>query len=412
MIIRLRNAALIAMVASATCCAAFQTSPKSPVNRRQSSARMATIDKNSMATTKEMLDVKGSYFTPEELSKRHENRQFLRPKHVEVVQDFDSVVEDMVGKILLETGDQSWQPQDYLPDLTKENWVEEVTELREMGAAVSDELLIVLIGDMITEEALPTYQTLLNTFEGCDDPSGTSETAWAKWSRGWTSEENRHGDLLNKYLYLGGRCDMRSIEVTIQHLITGGFNPGAEQDPYRGFVYTSFQERATKISHGNVGKLARQAGDKRLSQICAMIAGDEGRHEKAYQQFSQEILDRDPEGFLEVFADMMRGQIVMPAELMTDGHDTDLYENFANVAQRIGVYTAVDYADIIDHLVRIWDIENLEGLSGKAAKDQEYLCKLPVRYRKLAERAMNKAKKAAEDTVPSKSFSWIYGREV
>lgn len=373
---------------------------------------MATIDKNSMATTKEMLDVKGSYFTPEELSKRHENRQFLRPKHVEVVQDFDSVVEDMVGKILLETGDQSWQPQDYLPDLTKENWVEEVTELREMGAAVSDELLIVLIGDMITEEALPTYQTLLNTFEGCDDPSGTSETAWAKWSRGWTSEENRHGDLLNKYLYLGGRCDMRSIEVTIQHLITGGFNPGAEQDPYRGFVYTSFQERATKISHGNVGKLARQAGDKRLSQICAMIAGDEGRHEKAYQQFSQEILDRDPEGFLEVFADMMRGQIVMPAELMTDGHDTDLYENFANVAQRIGVYTAVDYADIIDHLVRIWDIENLEGLSGKAAKDQEYLCKLPVRYRKLAERAMNKAKKAAEDTVPSKSFSWIYGREV
>lgn len=24
----------------------------------------------------------------------------------------------------------------------------------------------VLVGDMITEEALPTYQTLLNTFEG------------------------------------------------------------------------------------------------------------------------------------------------------------------------------------------------------------------------------------------------------
>jgi len=81
-------------------------------------------------------------------------------------------------------------------------------------------LLVVLIGDMVTEEALPTYQTLLNTFEGCDDPTGTTNSAWARWSRGWTSEENRHGDLLNKYLYLGGRCDMRSIEVTIQHLIT------------------------------------------------------------------------------------------------------------------------------------------------------------------------------------------------
>ena len=91
--------------------------------------------------------------------------------------------------------------------------------------------------------ALPTYQTLLNTFEGCDDPNGDTQNAWARWSRGWTSEENRHGDLLNKYLYLGGRCDMRKVEETIQHLITSGFNPGAEQDPYRGFVYTSFQVR-------------------------------------------------------------------------------------------------------------------------------------------------------------------------
>jgi acyl-[acyl-carrier-protein] desaturase len=148
----------------------------------------------------------------------------------------------------LETGEKSWQPQDYLPDMTTDAWIEELKEFREMAASVPDDLLVVLIGDMVTEEALPTYQTLLNTFEGCDDPTGTSDSAWARWSRGWTSEENRHGDLLNKYLYLGGRCNMRSIEVTIQHLITNGFNPQAKKDPYRGFVYTSFQERATKIS--------------------------------------------------------------------------------------------------------------------------------------------------------------------
>ena len=124
------------------------------------------------------------------------------------------------------------------------------------------QVLVVLIGDMVTEEALPTYQTLLNTFEGCGDATGQDETAWARWSRGWTSEENRHGDLLNRWLYLSGRCDMRSVEVTIQHLITRGFNPGASEDPYRGFVYTSFQERATKVSHGNVGRLAKESGDK------------------------------------------------------------------------------------------------------------------------------------------------------
>jgi len=311
---------------------------------------------------------------------------------------------------LLETGDKAWQPQDYLPDLTKDSWYEEVKELREMAEGVPDEVLVVLIGDMVTEEALPTYQTLLNTFEGCDDPTGTTDSAWARWSRGWTSEENRHGDLLNKYLYLGGRCDMHSIEVTIQHLITSGFNPGAEKDPYRGFVYTSFQERATKISHGNVGKLGKIYGDTNMQKICAKIAGDESRHEKAYQTFVTEIIKRDPNGLMSVFGDMMRGQIVMPAELMTDGKDAELYENFANVAQRLGVYTAIDYADIIQHLVKQWDLENIEGLDSEGEKERDYLCKLPKRYRKLAERSMNKTVKCTEDVVPTKKFNWIHGR--
>ena len=312
---------------------------------------------------------------------------------------------------LLETGDKSWQPQDFLPDLSKEGWEEEVKELRKKAATVSDDVLVVLVGDMVTEEALPTYQTLLNTFEGCDDPTGDTQTAWARWSRGWTSEENRHGDLLNKYLYLGGRCDMRSIEITIQHLITNGFNPQAEKDPYRGFVYTSFQERATKISHMNVGKLAREQGDKDLGRICAQIAGDEARHEKAYQTFCEEILKRDPDGLIMVFGDMMRGQIAMPAELMTDGVSENLYEDFSEVAQRIGVYTALDYAEIIKHLVKRWDLENLEGLSPEAEKERDYICRLPDRYRKLAERSMQK-KKAVNEEVKPKSFSWIHGRSV
>lgn len=280
-----------------------------------------------------------------------------------------------------------------------------------MSAGIPDEVMVVLVGDMVTEEALPTYQTLLNTFEGCDDPTGDTDTGWARWSRGWTSEENRHGDLLNKYLYLGGRCDMRSVEVTIQHLITSGFNPGAQKDPYRGFVYTSFQERATKVSHSNVGKLAGEYGDKQLRKICGQIAGDEGRHEKAYQIFCEEILKRDADGLIMVFGDMMRGQIAMPAELMTDGISANLYNDFASVAERLGVYTALDYADIIRHLVERWDLANLEGLSAEAEKEREYLCKLPERYLKLAERSMNKKKKVNEEE-PKKAFSWLHGRSV
>jgi acyl-[acyl-carrier-protein] desaturase len=35
--------------------------------------------------------------------------------------------------------------------------------------------------------------------------------------------------------------------VTIQNLIGSGMDPKTENNPYLGFIYTSFQERATKV---------------------------------------------------------------------------------------------------------------------------------------------------------------------
>jgi acyl-[acyl-carrier-protein] desaturase len=398
-----------ALIASSLLAAVYGFQMRPAFNRVGLTLKVA-VDPSTV-TTKEFEDICGVSFDDKNLAERLQRTNYLYPKHVEVVEDIAPIAGRMVDEILLETGVNAWQPQDFLPDLSQEGWEDEIKEVRKMAAGIPDDVMVVLVGDMVTEEALPTYQTLLNTFEGCDDPTGDTDTAWARWSRGWTSEENRHGDLLNKYLYLGGKCDMRNIEVTIQHLITNGFNPGAEKDPYRGFVYTSFQERATKISHGNVGMLAGQYGDKNLRKICGQIAGDEGRHEKAYQIFFEEILKRDADGLIMVFGQMMRGQIVMPAELMTDGSDQNLYDNFAKIAQKLGVYTAVDYADIIRHLVDRWDLETIEGLSSEAEKEREYLCKLPERYRKLAERSMNKKKKVNEEEDPVQ-FSWLNGRTV
>ena len=73
------------------------------------------------------------------------------------------------------------------------------------------------------------------------DISGADDSPWAVWTRKWTAEENRHGDLLNKYMYLTGRVDMKSIEGTIQRLIGTGMNPQTDNNPYLGFIYTSFQ---------------------------------------------------------------------------------------------------------------------------------------------------------------------------
>jgi len=264
-----------------------------------------------------------------------------------------------------------------------------------------------LVGDMITEEALPTYQTMLNTLDGVRDETGASLTSWAVWTRAWTAEENRHGDLLNKYLYLCGRVDMRQIEKTIQYLIGSGMDPRTENSPYLGFIYTSFQERATFISHGNTARHAKDYGDLKLAQICGTIASDEKRHETAYTKIVEKLFEIDPDGTVLALADMMRKKISMPAHLMYDGREDNLFEHFSSVAQRLGVYTAKDYADILEFLVGRWKVEEITGLSSEGRKAQDYVCGLPQRIRRLEERSQSRAKEARY--VP---FSWIFDKEV
>lgn len=324
-------------------------------------------------------------------------------QRLEVISGMEEFVGDQLG--LLAQVDKNWQPSDFLPDLSLGDWREKIGELRETTKALTDDILVVLVGDMVTEEALPSYQTMLNRFDGVEDLSGASESSWAKWSRGWTAEENRHGDLLNKFLYFTGRVDMHAIETTIQHLIRNGFDALAARDPYKGFIYTSFQERATKISHSNVARIVKDQGCPALSQVCSVIAADEARHEEAYKRFAGKIFDVDPSGAIIAFRDMMKNTIQMPARLMSDGVDFHLFDHFSAVAQRMGVYTAQDYSDIIDHLVERWKIADLKGLFGDAARAQDYLCELADRYRRLAERV--EAKIARQPRI---GFSWIFNR--
>jgi hypothetical protein len=46
-----------------------------------------------------------------------------------------------------------------------------------------------------------------------------------------------------------------------------------------------------------------------------------------------------------------------------------LFDDFSSVAERVGVYTASDYADIMEHLIKRWGVEGRE-LSGEAAEAQ------------------------------------------
>jgi len=145
----------------------------------------------------------------------------MPPQKLEIFKSLEGWADETL-LTYLKPVEKSWQPTDFLPEPESEGFYDQVKELRERCKELPDDYFVVLVGDMITEEALPTYQTMLNTLDGVRDETGASPTPWAIWTRAWTAEENRHGDLLNKYLYLSGRVDMRQIEKTIQYLIGSG----------------------------------------------------------------------------------------------------------------------------------------------------------------------------------------------
>lgn len=322
-------------------------------------------------------------------------------KNINIRLEVMQTIEKSMGELLtkyLKPVEENWQPSDFLPDSKDPNFFEEVREIQALAKEMDYDLFAVLIGDTITEEALPTYESWLMGIEGIDQEY---KAGWSSWIRSWTAEENRHGDLLNKYLYLSGRVNMREFEISTQHLINDGFDIQTGRDPYRNFVYTSFQELATNISHRRVATLSKKSGNLHLSKINGIIAADESRHASAYIEFIRRIFEVDPSEMMLAFEDMMRKKIVMPAHNLRQTGDKigGLFSHFSDAAQRIGVYTSQDYINILRSLLVQWDIEHINGINDSAEKARDYLMKLPDRLQRLTDRIK----------IPEKQFEfrWI-----
>ena len=323
----------------------------------------------------------------------------MKPSNLrlEIMETLEKSMDDFLQKYLKPI-EEIWQPTDLLPNTNSDTFTQDILEIRELAKDLDNDLVTVLIGDTITEEALPTYEAWLMDIAGVnqENPSG-----WSKWIRGWTAEENRHGDLLNKYLYLSGRVNMREVEVSTQHLINDGIDIQTAKDPYRSFIYTSFQEMATNISHRRVATLAKKSGNAQLAKMCSFIAADENRHANAYKHFVSRIFELDPSNMMLAFEDMMKKKIIMPAHFLREsgGKIGDLFTHFSDAAQRTMVYTTQDYIDIMNSLIKEWNLEGMRELNDSGEKARDYIMALPARLQRISERMV----------VPKTSyaFKWI-----
>jgi len=310
---------------------------------------------------------------------------------IEILREIEPFVETLYSEHKRKR--KTWFPSDFLPanEQSTDDPSGLLANLRDRARSITDPSRVALALNLLTEEGLPHFHRILATTLGND-------SIWQKWNFLWTAEEDRHGNVLRDYVRDARLFDFAKVESMQFDYIHSGFTPEWERDPYKVFVYTSLQERATQISHRQTGKLV--GDDEPLLQgILRQIASDEARHYSFYRQVFKRILDIHPIRALQAAKDMLPG-IDMPGKSIPN------FQKMADIVRRIGIYGPEDYKNIVQEVIDFWKIESLTGLSEEGRKAQEKIMQLPKRLEKVSEYIKSKTGKKTF------SFDILYQRQV
>ncbi|MFZ1282442.1 MAG: acyl-ACP desaturase, partial [Ignavibacteriaceae bacterium] len=262
------------------------------------------------------------------LIKKRETLQTETAEKTEVLSYLESNVKEWIKDHIEKR--KLWFSSDFLPADEKMNDDQETNNkiLRDRSRGVKDEVRVAVALNLLTEEGLPHFHRLIAQHLG-------DRSFWAKWNNMWTAEEDRHGAVIRDYVRDARLFSFREVELMQFHYIESGFNPDWDKDPYKVFVYTTLQERATQVSHKNTGKLAGQ-DEPLLNGILSSIAADEAKHYTFYRNVFKEVLQLDPNRAILSAADIMPA-IDMPGISMPN------FRDMADVVRRVGIYGPRDY---------------------------------------------------------------------
>lgn len=287
---------------------------------------------------------------------------------VEVLADLEPLIDSLM--VQHEAKRVLWFPSELLappPDTDPDKWVK---DLRKRAEGITFPMRVALSLNLLTEEGLPHFHRLLAVYLG-------SDSIWTKWTNLWTAEEDRHGAILHDYMHDSRLVDNPVLEKMQFEYIKAGFEPAWDSDPYRVFVYTSLQERATQVSHANTGKLAG-VNEPVIGEVLSNVAKEEARHYVFYRTIFAEVLKRDPERALESAA-LLMPSIDMP------GVNMPHFRDMADVIRRAGIYGPRDYLRIVEELIKFWKIDSITGLKEAGVKAQEKILAVPARLLRVAD---------------------------
>ncbi|CAN5859695.1 acyl-ACP desaturase [soil metagenome] len=249
-----------------------------------------------------------------------------------------------------------------------------------MDEAVRSALFV----NLLTEDNLPHYFRTINALFGIDD-------AWGAWSKRWTAEEGRHAIVIRDYLTVTRSVDPVALERGRMVQVSRGEVPEPES-VIDGLVYVTLQELATRISHGNTGRLL---DDRRGREIMARVAGDENLHHVFYRDATAAALELDPSSVVLAIDRQVRG-FEMPGTGIPD------FGAHARAIANAGIYDFPSHYEriLVPVVLEHWGLESVEGLSpdAEAARVRvlAHIGRIAKAARRVSERRQIRADEAKE----------------
>lgn len=262
-----------------------------------------------------------------------------------------------------------WHPGD-LVDFGNDTQLADLRRLRERAASLPATVKVAVMLNLLTEEGLPHFHRLISEHLGM-------LSVWTRWTRLWTAEEDRHGNVLRDYARDAALYEPAALDRMQFAYLNSGFDPEWAGSPFRLLAYTSLQERATQAAHANTGRLAATQ-EPLLQRVLAHLAGDEARHCAFYRDAFALALEADADHALLELA-QVAPKLSMPGETIPG------YLMMADVEREAGIFGPREYAALVGESVDYWDLGHCEPATGAARAARDGLMALPARLTRLAD---------------------------
>lgn len=295
----------------------------------------------------------------------------------QLIPSLEPKLRDLYFKHLDIANKVDWAYSDFLP-------LQEWRTNQDLIPKLSPPILSSVELAVFTEVNLPWFTTFLSSiFKGT---WGVLED----FVHTWTAEEDAHSVLLESYLLLGGNGDPRARAKLRKQIVRVGLTATLENE-VQALVYTSIQERATQVYYLLLAQAAEKE-DAGLAKVLRRLAKDESLHYSFYRDAVKLHIDTDPNWVYTVADVMLRFE--MP------GRGSPGYQERADIAALHGIYGPEQFfSQVIDVLLRYWNIENLHPTYQEARDAQAKIVHHQKRLARIAARLALKRENRKLETL-------------